>query len=338
MAVLSIGLMRYASNTSDNLELRNEAQHLTIIARAAAKYIGDNRDSLVKECSGSGCSRNLDDLKNGGFLSKEVSNKFGGKNQQDMQLLIRIIPEPNRKKVQALLISYGGHPYSDDELGRIAANAGAFSGFVSRRKPTEIYGVNGNWSSEVSDWNGFSNKPTHGYIAALVSSDLLNDGGGIIRKGMIVMWSARQAGDKIPDGWLLCDGQNGTPNLLDRFILASTVGKEGEQNNKDWRGMKEMPTDTAVVKGIVRISPIKLTRDQMPDTPLLIQGIERSYSHGGSTFNSGAYVDDYADTLVASFGGDQEIDYKPIVFSGNGHRHIIDARPPYYRLAYIMKK
>ena len=28
--------------------------------------------------------------------------------------------------------------------------------------------------------------------------------------------------EDIPSGWAICDGTNGTPNLIDRFILAST--------------------------------------------------------------------------------------------------------------------
>ena len=39
-----------------------------------------------------------------------------------------------------------------------------------------------------------------------------------IPSGLISMWSGSV--DGIPSGWVLCDGSNGTPNLLDRFILS----------------------------------------------------------------------------------------------------------------------
>ena len=39
-----------------------------------------------------------------------------------------------------------------------------------------------------------------------------------IPSGVIVMWSGALV--NIPAGWVLCDGNNGTPNLLDRFILS----------------------------------------------------------------------------------------------------------------------
>jgi hypothetical protein len=42
---------------------------------------------------------------------------------------------------------------------------------------------------------------------------------GIIPSGLISMWSGSIA--SIPSGWYLCDGANGTPNLLDRFVVAA---------------------------------------------------------------------------------------------------------------------
>ena len=38
-----------------------------------------------------------------------------------------------------------------------------------------------------------------------------------IPKGAIIMWS----GYDIPSGFALCDGKNGTPNLIDKFIIGS---------------------------------------------------------------------------------------------------------------------
>ena len=37
--------------------------------------------------------------------------------------------------------------------------------------------------------------------------------------GSIVMWAGSEA--SVPVGWALCDGTNGTPNLIDRFIIGS---------------------------------------------------------------------------------------------------------------------
>lgn len=38
-------------------------------------------------------------------------------------------------------------------------------------------------------------------------------------RGMIIMWSG--AIENIPSGYVLCDGNNGTPNLKDKFIVGA---------------------------------------------------------------------------------------------------------------------
>ena len=46
---------------------------------------------------------------------------------------------------------------------------------------------------------------------------------------MILMFS----GTNIPPGWALCDGNSGTPNLIDRFNIGGKnddVGKTGGQS------------------------------------------------------------------------------------------------------------
>lgn len=38
--------------------------------------------------------------------------------------------------------------------------------------------------------------------------------------GGIILWSGSSA--SIPSGWYLCDGNNGTPNLVNRFVVGAT--------------------------------------------------------------------------------------------------------------------
>lgn len=58
--------------------------------------------------------------------------------------------------------------------------------------------------------------------------------------GGIVMWS----GSQVPSGWALCDGSNGTPNLVDRFIMgAATAGATGGTNSKTLT-TNEIPSHT----------------------------------------------------------------------------------------------
>ena len=40
--------------------------------------------------------------------------------------------------------------------------------------------------------------------------------------GTVILWSS----STIPDGWQVCDGTNGTPNLVDKFIMGCTDDDE----------------------------------------------------------------------------------------------------------------
>jgi len=58
--------------------------------------------------------------------------------------------------------------------------------------------------------------------------------------GGIVMWS----GSQVPSGWALCDGSNGTPNLVNRFIMGATsAGATGGTNSKTLT-TNEIPSHT----------------------------------------------------------------------------------------------
>lgn len=48
---------------------------------------------------------------------------------------------------------------------------------------------------------------------------LMNAKKNPFKTGMIILWSGSVA--TIPGGWVLCDGSNGTPDLLDRFVIAA---------------------------------------------------------------------------------------------------------------------
>lgn len=61
-------------------------------------------------------------------------------------------------------------------------------------------------SSFSGDYNDLTNKP-----------NLSN----IVPSGAIMMWSGSSAA--IPDGFVLCNGNNGTPNLVDKFIVGGTT-------------------------------------------------------------------------------------------------------------------
>ena len=117
--------------------------------------------------------------------------------------------------------------------------------------------------------------------------------------GSIIMYNGKA--EEIPSGWAICNGENGTPNLIDRFILASTYcGGTGGQ------------------------SQITLSVSQLPP-----------HKHRVAKCWYGK-SDNAPDRQVVRW--DDSFDTNEQVWTGEtGLGLPIDIMPPYYRLIYIMK-
>jgi hypothetical protein len=156
-------------------------------------------------------------------------------------------------------------------------------------------------------------------------------------RGIIAMWSG--ASGQIPGGWLLCDGENGTPDLRDRFIIGAgggyAVGELGGSDTVAFSG----ETSSSVASGLV--GNTTLTAAQMPSHNHGTRG--RGYG-GGS---SGAACSDGEPSLLAAnpymrtqnTGSSGSHAHS---FTGAAHSHTFEGMdleyiPPYYALAFIMK-
>ena len=174
-----------------------------------------------------------------------------------------------------------------------------------------------------------------------VSSNLNTDskiqesGHDLIPRGTIVMWWGSTS--DVPAGWTLCDGQNQTPDLRDRFIVGAgssySPGSTGGQNS------------------------VTLSEGQMPSHSHLM------YSAGSHTHKldrgwKGRNVDsggNYEMAFDAWYncngenlwdGTDHHPQYHPLTTDDGSHTHTIENagsgeahenRPPYHALCFIMK-
>lgn len=134
------------------------------------------------------------------------------------------------------------------------------------------------------------------------TSTKLQDGGNVLMpSGMIMMWKGAIA--EIPAGWVLCNGQNNTPDLRDRFI----VGAGNEYGVGSKGGAKEVTLSVA----------------QMP-------------SHSHQHRHLPAYFRDPGGDAMAQGGGTKAEPPKwETDKTGGDQPH--ENRPPYYGLCYIMK-
>lgn len=137
----------------------------------------------------------------------------------------------------------------------------------------------------------------------------------------IVMWSG--ALTAIPEGWALCDGTQGTPDLRNRFVVGA--------------GAAYAPGD---VGGFDQVT---LTIAQMP-----------SHSHDGTTDIGGAHKHDirrgsgsgserFIDTSTGGYTWQSDMlktqgeHQHTFTTNGTGGNQPFDNRPPYYALIFIMK-
>jgi hypothetical protein len=140
-----------------------------------------------------------------------------------------------------------------------------------------------------------------------------------VPSGLISMWSG--ASSAIPSDWKLCDGTNGTPNLVGKFIKgASTAGGTGGSATHTHTHSLSAASHT-------------LTLAQIPSHSHSsgIKGQSLYTSSGNiATYTSSHATSGYIGT--GSAGG------------GQSHSHVLSGsiaaqnnEPPYYELCYIMK-
>ena len=137
-------------------------------------------------------------------------------------------------------------------------------------------------------------------------------GYGTIPVGGIIRWSG--AANKVPDGWKLCDGEEGTPNLNGKFIVGY------DPNDSDYNTVGKTGGARAVT----------LSKDQMPSHTHEVWGRSSGYT---ARHNDDAEVITYANKGWGSSSNYQKINDSGS--AGNGQAH--ENRPPYYAMCFIMR-
>ena len=148
----------------------------------------------------------------------------------------------------------------------------------------------------------------------------LIDGG--VPRGFIGMWSGQLS--EIPSGWALCDGQDGRPNLLGKFIrgVPSTTTNPGGAGGSDTMTLSEanLPAHAHNVN--------TETVGHSHTIPGLGQGMLKV----GGNQNTPAIIADQFGTPTSTVK--DRINASSSMVGGG---QAFDNRPAYYELAYIIK-
>lgn len=170
------------------------------------------------------------------------------------------------------------------------------------------------------------NLPSEDSSSKFASTEWVNK---LIPKGSIIMFNGLSS--EIPDGWHICDGTDGTPNLIGRFIKASRISGDTGGNSTIQILEENMPkhTHTFVGNQVTTSESGAHTHtirgkygksDNANDRNCLETGLETDLI---TTSESGAHT--------------HTIDMSNTQLSYQGEGMPIEFEPLYYSLIYIMK-
>ena len=179
------------------------------------------------------------------------------------------------------------------------------------------------------------------------------EGIGAVPRGAILMWSGAQ--NELPPGWALCNGENGTPDLRDRFVLAAgdkyAVGSPPGGAETYTLTIDQMPphdhqgktTEDGKHSHIVgvRIEDPRYLSPRMDkyNRPPLAPGADQAPAVVlGGEFRDEDFLWDMGkrSTSVLAFRSAEDPGHQhAITKQGGGQDYQV--MPPYYALAFIMK-
>ena len=137
--------------------------------------------------------------------------------------------------------------------------------------------------------------------------------------GGIILWSGSIA--SVPAGWYLCDGTNGTPNLLDRFVVGAgstyAVAATGGSANATLVSHTHTAASTVSDPGHIHNVPTN-------EGTATVLGFNSGVAYGNASVT--------APSLSATTGISVSTSVSTEGSSGTNAN-----LPPYYALAYIMK-
>ena len=229
----------------------------------------------------------------------------------------------------------GGSPLWEESHTAVPVEDGLFHVLLGSTNPIPVsllannstlwLGVTVGSDSEMTPREQIASVP-YAMIASTVpdgsiTEDKLAPGLSLIPPGTIVMWSGSLA--EIPDGWALCDGTNGTPDLTDRFILSVSASEDpGETGGSHTKtlSVSNLPSHTH-----------SFTTDSAGahDHSLYISGSAPAHPTGAKMEANG---DDYGGH-IGSAGAHTHSGTTDATGSGSS----FDIRPKYYKLAFIMR-
>ena len=159
-----------------------------------------------------------------------------------------------------------------------------------------------------------------------------------IPSGIIVMWSGVAVA--VPSGWYLCDGQNGTPDLRNRFIVGA--GSSYEVGNTGGSDSVTLTTEQLPSHSHGNTFEIDLSNLKCASAGKHSHTVTGAYGWVNAEYGTGTEPPRESRTMNTSEDGAHTHKITgnasitgSISNTGGGQSH--ENRPPYYALCFIMK-
>ena len=186
-------------------------------------------------------------------------------------------------------------------------------------------GIGKNTASTALDVNG-----------TITATNYANTGPGTngpIPQGGIIMWSGSIA--TIPSGWALCDGNNGTPDLRERFIVGAG-GDNGSVAGTNGYSVSNTGGENFHVLSVAELATHNHTGITSTDgdhTHDWLHGTETDDSGNGSSNDEYTKAGGTLSGQMSTNGAHSHT----LNINNEGGNSGHETRPPYYALAFIMK-
>ena len=166
-----------------------------------------------------------------------------------------------------------------------------------KRDLESIINVNSLYNNATTILNSIDVTGKNPKIVANSFNNISDDVRDVVPPGLIIVWGGDPK--NIPNGWVLCDGSNGTPDLRDKFVFGSTYSGSGGGKFSVKLKQSDLPNHNHTVSYY----------------PKLVNAVLGTGSKNASQIDSNATVNNY----------------------DNPNQTSINVTPPFCILSYIMK-
>lgn len=144
----------------------------------------------------------------------------------------------------------------------------------------------------------------------------------LLPKGCIIMFDGKSS---IPTGWHICDGTEGTPNLIGKFVKADTkAGQTGGSNTQSFN--IGVPEHTHTFSVASNSEGFVISKENSLHTGIVDWGGSRNYCLLNGYEKNNEFYD-----LQKTINGETE------PYASGDSSITVDIQPEYYTLIYIMK-